>query len=86
MWLQPLAPSLQCKTCRLTVRWVQLDAAAAGNAVSNGLVVFIYGGNEYVYVESNSGNTYNSADFVVKLTGTPIAAATAIAGLGFDAV
>jgi Ca2+-binding RTX toxin-like protein len=63
-----------------------LDAAAAGNAVSNGLVVFIYGGNEYVYVESNSGNTYNSADFVVKLTGTPIAAATAIAGLGFDAV
>lgn len=63
-----------------------LDAAAAGNAVSNGLVVFIYGGNEYVYVESNSGSTYNSADFVVKLTGTPIAAGTAIAGLGFDAV
>lgn len=63
-----------------------LDAAAAGNAVSNGLVVFIYGGNEYVYVESNSGNTYNSADFVVKLTGTPIAAGTAIAGLGFDGV
>jgi S-layer protein len=63
-----------------------LDAAAAGNAVSNGLVMFIYGGDTYVYVESNSGNTYNNSDFVVKLTGVPFTDGTSISGLGFDGV
>lgn len=63
-----------------------LDAAAAGNSVANGLVAFIYGGDTYVYVESNSGTTYNSNDFVAKLTGVPIAAGTSLNGLGFDGV
>lgn len=63
------------------------DAAALGNTVNNGLVMFIYGGNEYAYVETTGGNaTYTAGDFAVKLTGTTIAAGTAIAGLGFDAV
>jgi S-layer protein len=65
-----------------------LDAAAAANTgVANGLSVFIFGGNEYVYVETTqANNTYTAGDFVVKLTGLPLAAGATIAGSGFDAV
>ena len=63
------------------------DAAALGNSVNNGLVVFIHGGNTYAYVEATGSNaSYTAGDFAVKLVGTPIAADTALAGLGFDAV
>ncbi len=63
------------------------DAAALGNSVNNGLVVFIHGGNTYAYVEATGANaSYTAGDFAVKLVGTPIAADTALAGLGFDAV
>ena len=63
------------------------DAAALGNSVNNGLVVFIHGGNTYAYVETTGANAgYTAGDFAVKLVGTPIAADTALAGLGFDAV
>lgn len=63
------------------------DAAAAGNIVSNGLVSFIFGGDTFVYVEATgAGGTYLSTDFAVKLTGLPVTAGTALAGLGFDLV
>jgi S-layer protein len=58
-----------------------LNQAAAGNATNFGTVVFIWGGNEYVYVEQTGANaTAATTDFVVKLTGTPAAAGTAVAG------
>jgi len=39
--------------------------------------VFIYGGDTYAYVETTGATgTYQAADFVVKLTGTPLAAGT----------
>lgn len=64
-----------------------LNKAALNNAVGNGLSVFVYGGDTYAYVETTGATgTYQAADFVVKLTGTPLAAGTAIAGTGFDAV
>jgi S-layer protein len=64
------------------------DAAALSNTgVASGLVVFLFGGNEYAYVETTAANTtYTTGDFAVKLVGTPIATGTALAGLGFDAV
>jgi len=64
-----------------------VDAAATANTTDNGLVAFIYGGNEYVYVETTgAGTSYVNTDFIVKLTGTPLAAAATVAGAGFDAV
>ena len=64
-----------------------LTAAALNNTVNAGLSVFIYGGDTYAYVETTGATaTYQAADFVVKLTGTPLAAGSAIAGTGFDAV
>ena len=61
------------------------DAAALGNTVDNGLIVFIHGGNTYAYVEATGANsTYTAGDFAVKLVGTSLAANTALAGLGFD--
>ncbi len=64
-----------------------LTAAALTNTVDAGLSVFIYGGDTYAYVETTGATaTYQAADFVVKLTGTPLAAGSAIAGTGFDAV
>ena len=64
-----------------------LDAAALGATTDLGLSVFIWGGNEYVYVETTGATTtYQAGDFVVKLTGLPLAAGTALAGAGFDAV
>jgi len=62
-----------------------LASAAATNTVNNGLSVFIYGGNEYVYVETTGATTtYVAGDFLVKLTGTPIASGAALAGKGID--
>jgi len=64
-----------------------LGAAAATNTVDAGLSVFIWGGDEYVYVETTgSTTTYAATDTVVKLTGLPLASGDAIAGAGFDAV
>ena len=58
-----------------------VNSAALSNATNNGTVVFIYGGNEYVYVETTgAGSTAATTDFLVKLTGTPAAAGTAVAG------
>jgi len=64
-----------------------LGAAALTNTVNNGLSMFIYGGDTYAYVETTGATgTYQAADFVVKLTGLPLAAGATIAGSGFDAV
>lgn len=64
-----------------------LGAAANTNTVDAGLSVFIWGGDEYVYVETTgSTTTYAATDTVVKLTGLPLASGDAIAGAGFDAV
>jgi len=64
-----------------------MDAAALTNVINNGLSVFIWGGNEYAFVETTGATaTYQATDFVVKLTGTPLAAGATIAGAGFDAV
>jgi Ca2+-binding RTX toxin-like protein len=64
-----------------------LDMAATNNTVNNGISWFIYGGNTYVYVETTGATgTYQAADFVVEITGTPVAAGTAIAGLGGDGI
>jgi Ca2+-binding RTX toxin-like protein len=64
-----------------------LNAAANGNANNNGLVVFMWGGDTYVYVEETGGNAAAAAtDFLVKITGTPYTTSTAIAGLGIDGI
>jgi S-layer protein len=64
-----------------------MDAAATTNVINNGLSVFIWGGDSYAFVETTgSGTSYVSTDFVVKLTGLPLAAGATIAGSGFDAV
>jgi Ca2+-binding RTX toxin-like protein len=58
-----------------------VNAAALANATDRGTVVFIFGGNEFVYVETTgSGATAASSDFCVQLTGVPVAAGTAVAG------
>lgn len=63
------------------------NAAALSNTQDLGLVAFIFGGNTYMMVETTGATSdYVSSDFAVKLTGTPIAAGTALAGLGFDAI
>jgi hypothetical protein len=64
-----------------------IDTAATTNIVDAGLSVFIWGGNTYAYVETTgSGTSYVATDFIVKLTGLPLAAGATIAGSGFDAV
>ncbi|MEC4723782.1 hypothetical protein RY831_32190 [Noviherbaspirillum sp. CPCC 100848] len=64
-----------------------VEAAALKNTVDNGLSVFTWGGNEYVYVETTGATgSYVASDFIVKLTGTPLAVGATIAGSGFDAV
>lgn len=64
-----------------------LNAAALANGVNAGLSMFIYGGDTYAYVETTGATgTYQAADFVVKLTGTPLATGANIVGAGFDAV
>ncbi len=64
-----------------------LDAAALAATTDAGLSVFVWGGNEYAYVETTGATaTYQASDFVVKLTGLPLAVGATIAGSGFDAV
>jgi Ca2+-binding RTX toxin-like protein len=64
-----------------------LGVMANAATTSNGLSAFIYGGNEYIYVESTgAASTYSPGDTVIKLTGTPFAAGTSIVGLGIDGV
>lgn len=64
-----------------------LDAAALAATQDVGMSVFVHGGNQYVYVETTGATTtYAAGDFVVKLTGTPLAVGATIAGSGFDAV
>jgi len=58
-----------------------VNSAALANATDRGTVVFIWGGNEFVYVETTgAGATAAASDFCVQLTGVPVAAGTAIAG------
>jgi hypothetical protein len=63
-----------------------LNAAANSNTVDNGLIGFIYGGDTYLMVETDTANetVYVAGDFVVKLTGTPFTTATALSSIGFD--
>jgi Ca2+-binding RTX toxin-like protein len=57
------------------------NTAATANTTNNGTVVFIFGGNEYVYVETTGAtNVIASSDFAVQLTGIPVAAGGAITG------
>jgi hypothetical protein len=64
-----------------------LASAAATNTVNDGLSVFTYGGNQYVYVETTGATTsYATGDFIVKLTGTPFVAGSALAGKGIEAL
>ena len=64
-----------------------LDAAALAATQDVGMSVFVWGGNSYVFVETTGATgTYVAGDFVVKLTGTPLAVGATIAGSGFDAV
>jgi len=64
-----------------------LNAAANGNAVDRGLVVFMWGGDTYILVETTGATTsFVTSDFLVKITGTPYTTATAIAGLGIDGI
>ena len=64
-----------------------LDAAALAATQDVGMSVFVWGGNEYVFVETTGATgTYVAGDFVVKLTGLPLAVGATIAGSGFDAV
>jgi len=66
-----------------------LNLAAAGNTVDNGLVVFMFGGNTFLYVEQagdGTGNTYDSADFLLQLNGTPFTTSTALGAIGVDFV
>lgn len=51
-----------------------LNAMALDNDVANGVSVFIFAGDTYVYVESTSGAglpTYTDGDTVIKILGTP---------------
>lgn len=63
-----------------------LNAAANSNTTAaNGVVVFMYGGDTYVLVETTAATaTFVATDFLVKITGTPFNTSTAIAGLGID--
>ncbi len=64
-----------------------MGAAALTNLQDVGLSVFIFGGDTYAFVETTGATTTAVAsDFVVKLTGLPLAAGATIAGSGFDLV
>ncbi|MES2186161.1 MAG: hypothetical protein V4505_16540, partial [Pseudomonadota bacterium] len=63
-----------------------LNWAASRNNTNNGMTVFIFNEDVYVYVEATGSNTaYNAGDFVVKLVGAKplFAEGSAIAGNGF---
>ena len=62
-----------------------LNAAANGNAVDRGLVVFMWGGDTYALVETTGATTtFVTTDFLVKLTGTPFSTSTGLNTIGFD--
>jgi Ca2+-binding RTX toxin-like protein len=64
-----------------------LNAAANSNTVDRGIVVFIYGGNTYIMLETTGATTtYASTDLLIQLTGTPFTTSTSIAGLGIDGI
>jgi Ca2+-binding RTX toxin-like protein len=78
--------TVQDLTGQLTLA-AALDAAANANAVTEGVSVFLWGGDTYVYVEAaaNAANTaYSAGDTVIKLAGVPAAAGVAVTGLGID--
>jgi Ca2+-binding RTX toxin-like protein len=47
-----------------------LNTEASLNGTTDGVSVFIWSGNTYVYNEHSSGTTYNSSDLVVEIIGT----------------
>lgn len=60
-----------------------LNAVANDATTNNGLSVFLFGTDTYAYVESEgTGTTYNAADTVIRLAGTPFAAGTDLTDLG----
>lgn len=67
-----------------------LNAAAASNDVVNGLVAFMYGGNTYFLVESDSAGSnvqsFVGTDFLVMISGTPFTTSTALTSLGFGTI
>jgi Ca2+-binding RTX toxin-like protein len=61
-----------------------LNAAAASNATNQGLVVFMFGGNTYGYIEAvGNGAAYVATDFLVEIAGTPFTTSTALTATGF---
>jgi len=61
-----------------------LNAAANGNALDQGVVVFIFGGNTYTLVETvGAGTAYVGTDFLIEMVGTPFTTSTAITSTGF---
>ena len=80
------SPTVQDLSSAVSIQ-AAMDSAATTNVIDNGLSVFIWGGNEYAFVETTgSGTSYVSTDFVVKLTGLALASGATIAGSGIDAV
>lgn len=60
-----------------------LNAVANDATTNNGLSVFLFGTDTYAYVESEgTATTYNAADTLIRLAGTPFAAGTDLADLG----
>jgi hypothetical protein len=64
-----------------------LNVFANAATTNNGLGVFKWGGDEYVFIETTgSTTTYQAGDTVIKLVGAPFTAGTSIVGLGVDGV
>lgn len=64
-----------------------VDAAALANSTNDGVVLFTWGNDTYMYVETTGAqSSYVAGDFLVKLTGAPVAVGATIASKGFDSV
>ncbi|MES2187248.1 MAG: DUF4214 domain-containing protein [Pseudomonadota bacterium] len=64
-----------------------LNVFANAATTNNGLGVFKWGGDEYIFIETTgSVTTYQAGDTVIKLVGSPFTAGTSIVGLGIDGV
>lgn len=60
---------------------------ASSNEVDEGLLVFVWGGDTYAYVEHvGSGTEYVETDWVIKISGTPFAVGTYLETLGIDGI
>lgn len=60
---------------------------ASSNVVDEGLLVFVWGGDTYAYVEQvGSGTEYVDTDWVIKISGTPFTVGTALDTLGIDGI